>query len=68
VDVWFYSLFSLDSRLGGGRDGQRHAPAGLSPGNRSGVLYEGVWVLLGAGMDKCLILRRSLCFSLVQYV
>jgi hypothetical protein len=42
----------LFNRRYGRRERERecHAPAGLSSGNRSGVLYTSVWVRLGTGM------------------
>ena len=35
---------------GGGKERRCHAPSDLPSGNRSGVLYAGVWVRLRAGM------------------
>jgi len=46
--AWIEQFAIICSVVGteGGKERQCHAPAGLSSGNRSGVLYTTVWVRL----------------------
>ena len=51
---WRYSsMVSLTSALDGDVDGQHHAPAALTPGNRPATHCAGDWVGPRAGLDGC---------------